>query len=333
MKSVINKVWVAGLVLLVLAACSKPSRITGKIDPAHVGEMIYLYDLEGDMQQPIDSMETLTAEYSMEFTPAEAGKLYLLKAADRHAYLIPEAGTITIDSLGLAGGTPLNDELREYLTQHNALMLAETDESAQISTLAKNFFRKHKDEIIGYIGFMNAYMVSESMEEVEQLLAEAGTRLLKVSRLADMSAAFEQMKKTAPGEMFLDFSAQTPSGEVAKLSDYVGKGQYVLLDFWASWCGPCRREIPHLSAVYEKYRNKGLVVLGINVWERNEGDFEKAVEQLKIPYPQLVTQGQEATALYGILGIPQIMLIGPDGKVVARDLHGEAIEAAIAPLY
>ncbi len=135
------------------------------------------------------------------------------------------------------------------------------------------------------------------------------------------------------GKKFADFEGTDKEGNKVALSEYVAQGQYVLVDFWASWCRPCRREIPYLKSVYDKYRNKGLAVLGISVWEKELEDHLKAVDELKITWPQIIDSENVATELYGIAGIPQILLIAPDGTIVARDLTHEAIEAAVAPLF
>ena len=97
-----------------------------------------------------------------------------------------------------------------------------------------------------------------------------------------------------------------------------------IVDFWASWCGPCRREIGHLKQVRDAYSDKGLVILGAAVWDEME-DHRKAMKDLEITWPQIVNKN-EATELYGIQGIPQIILFDPEGKIVARDLRGKAID-------
>lgn len=141
-------------------------------------------------------------------------------------------------------------------------------------------------------------------------------------------AYFKQLAKTSEGKMFIDFDGKSVEGKSVKLSDYVGKGKYVVVDFWASWCVPCKKEIPNLIAVEKKYGGKDFMVLGINVWDK-EDKFKAALKTEKINYPQIFVDKREVTSTYGITGIPQIMLFGPDGKVVKRDLRGEAIEYAV----
>ena len=139
----------------------------------------------------------------------------------------------------------------------------------------------------------------------------------------------EILKKTAEGAMFTDFTIEQPDGSKVSLSDYVGKGKYVLVDFWASWCGPCRAEIPNIKELYDKYHSKGLDVFGVAVWDKVE-DTQKAIKELGIVWPQIINAQQIPTELYGIQGIPHIILFAPDGTIVARDLREEAIKEKVA---
>jgi thiol-disulfide isomerase/thioredoxin len=140
-----------------------------------------------------------------------------------------------------------------------------------------------------------------------------------------------QINSPKEGDKFKDFAVEY-DGKTTRFSDYVGKGQYVLVDFWASWCGPCRAEIPNLIAAYNKYKEKGLVVLGVAVSDKPENTL-KAIEDEKIPYPQIINSQQIATSLYGIRGIPEIMLFGPDGTIIKQGLRGENIEKTLAEIY
>jgi len=144
----------------------------------------------------------------------------------------------------------------------------------------------------------------------------------------------ERLMKLQPsdvGDMFLDFEIEY-DGKATRLSDYVGKGKYVLVDFWASWCGPCREEIPNLIAAYNKYKEKGLVVLGVAVSDKPEATMQ-AIKELNIPYPLILNSQKIATDLYGIDGIPEIMLFAPDGTILKRGLRGEVIEKKLEEIF
>lgn len=137
----------------------------------------------------------------------------------------------------------------------------------------------------------------------------------------------EKQKATAIGAMYKDFAAEY-NGKITKLSDFVGKGKYVLVDFWASWCGPCRAETPNLVNAYNKYKGKKFNVLGVTINDHPE-DSERAMEELGINYPQILNTPDSCADLYGIMGIPHIMLFGPDGTILERDLRGDEIEIAV----
>lgn len=162
-------------------------------------------------------------------------------------------------------------------------------------------------------------------------MVEQQAKLVRQQR-EQQEAAEKQAKaaegKSAEGHMFVDFEAEY-EGKVTKLSDYVGKGKYVLVDFWASWCGPCKAEIPNLIEVYNKYKGEKFEVLGVATWDKPAATL-KAIEQLGIPYPQMMNAQKAGSDAYGITGIPQIILFGPDGTILKRDLRGEQIEKTVA---
>ena len=148
----------------------------------------------------------------------------------------------------------------------------------------------------------------------------------EAAKKAEEQAA-EALAKTSEGAMFVDFSAEY-DGKTQKLSDFVGKGKYVLVDFWASWCGPCRREIPNLIDVYNKYKGSKFEVIGVATWDEPD-DTKKAIAELNIPYPQIMNAQKAGSDAYGIRGIPEIILFAPDGKIVKRGLRGSDIEIEV----
>ena len=168
----------------------------------------------------------------------------------------------------------------------------------------------------------------ELLEYVDMLSPE----MQQDSAIVKLAEGAKKALLTEEGAMFLDFTIEDSDGKTVSFSDYVGKGKYVLVDFWASWCGPCKREIPNIRDAYQKYGPKGLEVLSVAVWDKPE-DTKAAAKEHGVVWNQIINAQQIPTDLYGIRGIPQIMLFGPDGTILKRDLRGEGIEAELAKYF
>lgn len=135
-------------------------------------------------------------------------------------------------------------------------------------------------------------------------------------------------KTVALCKEFIDFEAEY-NGKVQKFSDYF-KGQPVLVDFWASWCGPCRGEVPNLKKIHEKYGDK-ITVLGVATWDEPQETL-KAIEEEGITYAQMLNAQEAGSNAYNFDGIPEIILFAPDGSIIQRGLRGAEIEKAVANL-
>lgn len=325
-------------------------RIDGMAPADANGQWVYLYKPSG--QGASDSVQIANGRFMLERAVAEDGLIaHLVIPRSYNLSFIPEEGIIKADLAAIAAtGTALNDlhaqkaKAREALeTETRGRLKAiradknlddKAKEEAQekivnefygkIKPLAEADLKEHSNDAIGLIALQTLLgMEDVNVAKAEALLQQAGDRLRAEESITKMVERLRRVEATQAGAQFVDFEGVDDANKAVRLSDYVGKGHYVLVDFWASWCGPCRREIAHLKKVRDAYTDKGLVILGTVVWDEME-DHLKAMKELEITWPQIFNK-TEATELYGIAGIPQIILFDPAGKIVARDLRGEEI--------
>jgi thiol-disulfide isomerase/thioredoxin len=136
------------------------------------------------------------------------------------------------------------------------------------------------------------------------------------------------------GEMFRDLTMQTPDGKNVSISDYAGKGKYVLIDFWASWCKPCRNENPNVVALYKDYKDKDFEIIGVSL-DQNKDMWIKGIEDDGIAWPQmsdLKGWDSDAVAKYRIKGIPFTVLLDKGGKIIDINLRGTKLRDKIKSL-
>ena len=160
-------------------------------------------------------------------------------------------------------------------------------------------------------------------------------RQVVVKRDRSKDAEREAATKAFIGQQFTDLEMADADGNMHKLSEYVGNGRWLFVDMWASWCGPCRGEMPNVVAAYEKFHDKGFDIVGMSLDNKKE-PWLKAVEDLKMPWTQLSDlKGWQSivTEVYKVWSIPDNLLIDPQGKIVARGLRGEGLHAKLAEIF
>lgn len=242
-----------------------------------------------------------------------------------------------------------NDEKKNVLIKEFRAIYEKKDEATQkrmgeiqkeYMAIEENEMKKTKDYIAAHKNDVTpAAFISQLSSSLEY--DELNTMLDKTAAYYNHPMTegakkyLKGLEKRRPGIMFTDFAMNDTEGKEHKLSDWAGKGNYVLVDFWASWCGPCRAEMPNVVEVYKKYHEKGFEVVGVSFDSKAEA-WKDAIQKLGLTWPHISDlKGWQCAAagIYGIRGIPSNLLLDPQGKIVATDLRAEGLKEKMKEIY
>lgn len=248
-------------------------------------------------------------------------------------------------------GSPANDEYQKLLAREKTWQQEEVRRTGAASgqknagekeEVYGDYIRANPSSPLLLFAFTEYVGDSRSVKAADVPRLQAVFSLLPASyRESAAGKSFQGMldnlvtfnEKTAIGKPAPDFTQNDTAGHPVTLSSY--RGKYVLLDFWASWCGPCREENPTVVAAYAKYHSKGFEILGVSL-DQKEGSWKKAIRDDKLNWTHvsdLKNWDNAVVKLYGVQGVPQNFLIDPQGKIIARGLRGEDLDKKLAEIY
>ena len=351
-----------------LVSCSDESvkySVTGSNAPEE-GTVVYLTDRTSMTQ--IDSAVVSGGSFKMKGKADMNAFLNIEVQGHEGGFVFFNDGEpVQVDvAVGSLTGSALNVKLRECLAKNDEaydeyntflqsfLTLPEDEQQAKmeefiplyraaIEKYSEFFFGMIEDNMDSLIpvAFMGSVRSLGGAEKVDELMGSGAPfaqhpYVLEMKRKLDEAAAREREEEERTrvfvGQMFTDLEEADPDGNMHKLSEYVGKGKWVLVDFWASWCGPCKQEMPNVVAAYKKYKSKGFDVVGLS-FDREKEPWVKAIVEWDMPWVHLSDLKHWRTVaadVYGVNSIPDNILINPDGRIVARGLRGYELDAFLA---
>lgn len=354
--------------LLVFISCERSTpgfTITGTGDLLTEGEMVYLTDFTPKGMVFLDSAEVKRGTFEFKGTPDSILRSHYLaylidgKAQSLHVFL--EKGAIRIainhDKTSVTG-TPLNNRFQTFM-----------EEFKQRSTeLAKLYGQLKSDTAMAEEKRMQlqreiAHKDSLAMEKVWKSVEENAGNAIGVYLLANFGTTFDAVRvqtvlnrlpvayasdplilrlkedvnrrlQIKTGTTYVEIRGKSPEGNEVALSAIVANNKYTLVDFWASWCPDCRKEMPELIEIYAKYKYKGLEIVGVSL-DSNAEAWQKSIGEQKLGWLHLSDlKGKESPVIrdYGIQFIPKNILIDQQGVIVAVDLHGNALQEKLGDL-
>lgn len=366
------KIFKLGLVVFSMSALAQTNSnftISGTLKNVTKNNYVYLHH-KWDNKDITDSVKTKSGVFLFKGKVKEANMFWITKTNNiaeqpNLIFFVDGGKTVingSIDSLPIAtivGGQTqkdyqdYNNTMRSFAMQQQAIVTSYNDAKASndgntmnakyaeyqalelsMKTAVKDFIKAHSKSAVSgyaiYYNYQNAPNVTpEELESVVNLM-DKSLLTTKYGKLGQEK--LNQMRGSTIGYPATNFAQADPNGKLINLTDF--KGKYVLVDFWASWCGPCRGENPNVVRAFNQYKDKGFTVFGVS-FDQNKEKWLQAVEKDGLTWAQvsdLKGWGNEAGKLFGITSIPQNLLLDKEGKIIAKNLRGAELDAKLEEL-
>lgn len=286
-----------------------------------VGHLVE-YEIEPTLMEP-----DRTTAYRIEWEPIGADVNYALH--DFYSELQEHVEPLEKRALHLGYDAIREKDNPERVGEINAergkLILKVNEERQKV---IDRYIKEHFDDALAVVLFREIGYTDEA--DFVEKYEGASSVVQNDPKYKSQYGVYKLVVETSAGHPYKDFLMDDGEGTQRRLSDYIDGERYLLVDFWASWCGPCRKGMPHLAELHKMYGDRGLRVLSIGVSEQSKADNDKAAEELNIVWDRFYDATGDGAELYGITSIPVVLLIAPDGEILVRSSNPQSVDEVLA---
>jgi thiol-disulfide isomerase/thioredoxin len=358
-----RKLFFLPAVAIILWSCQNQNfNIRGTVtDPTFEGANVYLQELVDEDFVTLETAVVQNGTFTFSGKPDDVMRFVTLDEQTIPVLLEQGTTVMTIGDVVTMSGTPVNTAFSEFqienaeirrqmtvafeplrrLAEANAVTEEAQEEfrithsglTTELQHLTFAFGKDNINNAMGRFVIINSFNIfsSEMRDEIADLACE---KLRAFSPIEMTAAHLENTRNTAVGRPFVDFTMNDPYGNEVSLSDFVGQGNYVLLSFWATWCGPCIQLLPFYNEIYAKYRDSGFNIVSVSLDNTHEA-WIAGLERLEMPWAHMsdiLVWRSPAIVSYAIRGIPQSVLFDREGTIIARTLPSEVLRNKLAEL-
>ena len=364
MRNVLT-ILVIALTVLSCQSAKDQYSIKGSIQGVETGK-VYLQKLVDGQPQSVDTANLVGGNFTFKGKMEMPDIRFLrLNEQDYFAQFFLDNSSITVaankDSLRSTKitGSPTQEVFKIYIAEmeklsnevkalqdkyQNAMSMNNTEvaEKAKIDYQAmidnnkvytKNFVKEHSNSVVS--AYITLFQLANQIDgtELDSITSKFAPEISKSEYVVKLKELVQEQKKTAVGALAPDFTMNDTEGKPVQLSSL--KGKIVLVDFWASWCGPCRQENPNVVKLYQQYHSKGFEILGVSL-DKTKEDWLKGIKDDNLTWihvSDLQFWQNAAARLYSVNAIPQSFLLDKDGKIIGKGLRGEQLAKKLMELF
>lgn len=319
------------IIALIAVSCTQKQEesvlLSGRVEGVESG-IVYLQKFRNKTFDVIDSSEIVNGEFSFS-KDVELPEIYGLSLDSTKGsfllFLDENQANVVLDSANYYRNTTVEgSELHSLYVDYKSQRNVEID----------SFIRQHPSSLVSAYALYRDYSYRLTPEQIRSNIDLLDPSLRNTPYVETLEELIPTLEEVAVGNKAPNFTATDTEGNSVELADHIGKSKYVFLDFWASWCGPCRRENPNIVRAYEEYKDKGFDIFAVSL-DHSKVGWLAAIEKDKLTWTNVTDLkhwDSEPAKLYGVRAIPSNFLIDENGVIVAKNLKGEDLHSTLNDL-